>query len=146
VEGYHRYTVIQLDKNPPPVTLGTDIDFEEKVPHIGRLDVLLGGSPEEVPDMYQMADPTNHVKPDSPPTLLFQGTRDVLCPVKPTRTLYDRLVDCDVPAIKVEYPWTEHGFDLLLPQFCPPAQSALYDVDRFLAVLANNQERRKNNE
>jgi acetyl esterase/lipase len=35
-------------------------------------------------------------------------------------------------------PWTNHGFDLLLPQTSPPAQSALYDADRFLALLSNN--------
>ena len=29
------------------------------------------------------------------------------------------------------------GFDLLLPQLSPPAQSALYDVDRFLALMVS---------
>jgi hypothetical protein len=33
---------------------------------------------------------------------------------------------------------TEDGFDLLLPQISSPAQSALYDVDRFLAILVNH--------
>ena len=30
-------------------------------------------------------------------------------------------------------------FDLVLPQISPPAQSALYDVDRFLALLLNKE-------
>jgi acetyl esterase/lipase len=137
IEGYHRYTVLQLEKKPPPVSIGKDIAFEEKVPHIGRLDILLGGHPQEIPEIYQMASPTTHVNADSPPTLLFQGDRDVLVPWEPTCELYEKLVESGVPAIKVVYPWTEHGFDLLLPQFSPPAQSALYDVDRFLAMMLN---------
>ncbi len=139
VEGYHRYTVLQLEKNPPPVSIGLDIDMQEKVPHIGRLDVLLGGHPEETPDIYQLASPTTHITPDSPPTLLFQGDHDVLVPWEPTCALYTKLVESGVPVIKVIYPWTEHGFDLLLPQISPPAQSALYDVDRFLGLMLNKQ-------
>ena len=43
-------------------------------------------------------------------------------------------------AINVVFPRTVHAFDLLLPHISPlspPAQSALYDVDRFLALLLN---------
>jgi hypothetical protein len=37
----------------------------------------------------------------------------------------------------VVFPSTDHAFDLALPQINPAAQSALYDVDRFLALLRN---------
>ena len=137
VEGYHRYTEYILSKNPPPVSIGKDIAFEEKVPHIGRLDTLLGGHPQDIPDIYLLASPATHVHPDSPPTLLFQGDKDVLVPVEPTCELYAKLKESGVLAIKVVYSWTEHGFDLLLPQTSPPAQSALYDLDRFLVLLLN---------
>jgi acetyl esterase/lipase len=137
VEGYHRYTTSILATNPPPISIGADIPFEEKVPHIGRIDILLGGQPEDIPDIYQLASPAAHVCSDCPPTLLFQGDHDVLVPAEPTCELYEKLVKVGVPAIKVVFPWTEHGFDLLLPQTSPPAQSALYDVDRFLAFLLN---------
>ena len=30
----------------------------------------------------------------------------------------------------------EHASDLILPQISPPAQVALYEVERFLALLA----------
>ena len=137
VEGYHRYTEYILSKNPPPVSIGKNIAFEEKVPHIGRLDTLLGGHPQDIPDIYLLASPATHVHPDSPPTLLFQGNKDVLVPVEPTCELYAKLKESGVLAIKVVYSWTEHGFDLLLPQTSPPAQSALYDLDRFLVLLLN---------
>jgi acetyl esterase/lipase len=137
VEGYHRYTLYLLSKNPPSVKIGEELEFKEKVPHIGRLDTLLGGHPEDIPDTYQLASPLTHVHIGCPPTLLFQGTKDVLVPVEPTCAIHKKLVKSSVPTIKVVYPWTEHGFDLLLPQISPPAQSALYDVDRFLALMAN---------
>jgi acetyl esterase/lipase len=101
----------------------------------GRMDILLGGSPQDIPDTYQLASPITHVQPDSPPTLLIQGDKDLLISLDTTRALYTKLLESDVPAINVVFPWTDHIFDLVLPQISPPAQSALYDVDRFLALL-----------
>jgi acetyl esterase/lipase len=37
--------------------------------------------------------------------------------------------------ILVEYPHTEHGFDLILPQISPVAQAATREVERFLALM-----------
>jgi acetyl esterase/lipase len=109
----------------------------EEYRYAGRLDILLGGHPEENPEMYQLANPATHVGPGCPPTLLMQGDKDLLVPVETTHALYAKLDESGVPAIKTIFPWTEHMFDLILPQVSPPAQSALYDVDRFLALLAN---------
>jgi len=109
----------------------------EEYRYAGRLDILLGGYPQDIPEVYQLANPTNHVHPGSPPTLLIQGDKDLLVPVETTRALYSKLVESGVPAIEVIFPWTEHMFDLILPQTSPAAQSALYDVDRFLALIAN---------
>jgi len=59
--------------------------------------------------------------------------------VDSTRALYTKLVESGVPAINVVFPWTNHAFDLILPQIKPAAQPALYDVDRFLALLLNQE-------
>ena len=41
-----------------------------------------------------------------------------------------------MPVVYVEFPWTEHAFDLLYPPLLgPAAQTALYDLERFLAYL-----------
>jgi acetyl esterase/lipase len=133
VAGYKQYDL----KRQPPVPIGTKVDPKKAFQYAGRLDILLGGHPEEVPDMYQLACPTTHVHPGSPPTLLMQGDRDFLVPLYGTQELYAKLVESGVPSINEVSPWTEHGFDLLFPQISPPAQSALYDVDRFLALLVN---------
>jgi acetyl esterase/lipase len=121
----------------PPMPIGTQLDSKMKTRNAGRLDILLGGHPQDAPDMYQLASPITHVHPGCPPTLLIQGTHDVVCPTEATCALYTKLVQAGVPAVNVVFPWTAHGFDLLLPQINPAAQSALYDVDRFLAVLLN---------
>jgi acetyl esterase/lipase len=132
----HWMEVKQLTKEPP-VPIGTILESNMRMRYAGRLDILLGGHPQDALYAYQLASPITHVHPGCPPTLLIQGDQDLLVPVDTTRALYTKLVESGVPAINVVFPWTEHAFDLLLPQISPPAQSALYDVDRFLALLLN---------
>ena len=70
---------------------------------------------------------------------MIEGEVDLITPVSAYRALHQRLVECGVPAINILYPLTQHGFDLLLPQVSPPAQAALYEVERFLALIAAGQ-------
>jgi len=120
----------------PPVPIG-DPDYTPKEDDIGRIDTLLGGHPQDAAHMYELASPVTHVNPGCPPTLLIQGDQDFLVPVDATCALYTKLLEASVPAINIVFPWSDHAFDLLFPQLSPPAQSALYDVDRFLALLLN---------
>ncbi len=101
----------------------------------GRLDMLLGGHLDEVPKIYALASPINHVNVDSPPTLLIQGEPDIIAPVTATPELHDRLIKSGVPVVNIIYPLTNHAFDLLYPQISPPAQSALYEIKRFLVLI-----------
>ena len=122
--------------------MGTKLDPSEAMRYLGRLDLLLGGSPQDNPDIYQLVNPTTHVHPDCPPTLLIQGNQDFLTSVEATCALHKKLVESSVPAINVVYPWTDHGFDLVSPQISLVTRSALYDVDRFLALLLNKGDMR----
>lgn len=97
---------------------------------------LLGGSLEEIPEIYKMLSPITHVSKNCPPTLILQGSDDVFELAPTTRHLHRALLEAGVPAILVEYPHTEHGFDLILPQISPVAQAATREVDRFLAQMA----------
>jgi len=126
---------LQILEGLPPVSTGPDTTLSMR--DYGRMDILLGGYPQDVPDRYILASPPTHVHPGSPPTLLIQGEKDFLIPVDDTCAHYTKLVESGVPAINIVFPMTNHAFDLLLPQISPPAQSALYDVDRFLALLLN---------
>jgi acetyl esterase/lipase len=109
--------------------------------YAGRLDILVGGTPQEIPDTYQLVNPTSHVHSGTPSTLLIQGDKDILTSLDATNALYTKLVQSGAPAINVVFPWTDHMFDLILPQINPAAQSALYDVDRFLAIMLNKDGR-----
>jgi acetyl esterase/lipase len=106
-------------------------------PPIGELvRNLLGGRPEEVPERYDMASPLQRVTSSCPPTLMFQGTHDVVVPLASARKLHRALADAGVPVVYVEYPWTEHAFDLMYPPLAnPAAKAALYDVERFHACV-----------
>jgi acetyl esterase/lipase len=121
----------------PKVEIGLpgSADKNKNMRDAGRLDVLLGGHLHEVPSAYELASPVTHVHPGCPPTLLIQGEPDIITPVAATRRLHRKLVECGVPAINIIYPLTNHAFDLLLLQVSPPAQAALYDVERFLALM-----------
>jgi len=124
-------------ENPNTVPVGENLGPNKGMAYFGRLDVFLGGWPEDAPEMYQLASPITHVRPGCPPTLLIQGEQDIFCPSDATRAQYTKLIEAGVPAINLVFPYTNHAFDLLLPRMNPAAQSALYDVDRFLALSLN---------
>jgi acetyl esterase/lipase len=100
---------------------------------------LLGGTPDEAPQNYARFSPVSYAGPDSPPTLLFYGEHDYLVPVEPALKLANKLRQNGVPAVAVVLPQTGHAFDLVLPSISPAAQSALYDLDRFLGVMAGEK-------
>ena len=124
-------------ENPPPAPIGENLGPQAGMKYFGRMDIFLGGWPEDAPQMFDLASPISHVHPDNPPTLLLQGEQDIFCPPDASRAHFKKLVESDVPAINVIFPYTNHAFDLLLPQISPAAQAAQYDVDRFLAFLSN---------
>lgn len=101
---------------------------------------LLGGMPADVPEMADLASPIQHVSPDCPPTLMFQGTHDAVVPLDAARRLSRALEAAGVPVVYVEFPWSEHAFDLMYPPLGnPAAKAALYDVERFLACVAHGK-------
>jgi acetyl esterase/lipase len=131
----------------PPARIGEKLKSTNRLnldPQIlrfyaGRLDLLLGGFPQDVPEIYELASPVTHVQQGSPPTLLVQGQQDFITPVDATCALHNKLVESGVPSVNIVFPWTDHGFDLLIPQVSLPTQSALYDLDRFLALLVSKK-------
>lgn len=123
----------------PKVEIGLPgaADMKNKpMQNIGRMDMLLGGHLQEIPEIYELASPVCHVHPGCPPTLLFQGISDHFVPVAATRELHRRLVECGTPASIITYPLTSHAFDLLLPKISPSTQAPLYYLERFLALMA----------
>jgi acetyl esterase/lipase len=110
-------------------------DGRDRMEFRDLLPAILGGQADEIPETYRLLSPIGHVSPDCPPTLLLQGSDDVFGLAPTVRQLHQSLQEAGAPSILVEFPHTEHAFDLLLPRISPVAQAAIYDVERFLALL-----------
>jgi acetyl esterase/lipase len=104
------------------------------------MSTLLGGTPSDVPEMYRRTSPIVYANRNCPPTLLLQGEHDSLVSAEGARTLAERLRYAGAQVIYVEYPQTEHAFDLLPPGASPAAQASWYETERFLALLAEKPE------
>ncbi len=96
---------------------------------------MLGGTAAEMPDTYRLLSPIRHVSPHCPPTLLLQGADDVFGLTPAVRRLRQSLRQAGVPSALIEFPHTEHAFDLVLPQISPTARAATQAVEQFLAWL-----------
>ncbi len=111
-------------------------DQEFPIPHQQMMKNLFGGQPDEIPYRYRLFSPIAHAGPNSPPTLLLQGEHDSLVPASVCRALHRKLVLAGVPVVHVEYPQTEHAFDVtILSRYSPAGQAALYELERFLALV-----------
>lgn len=99
--------------------------------------LLVGGRPDERPELIRQISPIVHVGADTPPTLQLVGEHDVYLSKRARElALHQQLQAAGVPSVYVQYPRTDHAFDLFLPRYSPGAQSAMYEVDRFLALMA----------
>ncbi len=97
---------------------------------------VVGGTPEENREAFYNGSPIYHIGEHCPPTMLLQGTHDFAGMHPDVCRFYQALNDAGVPAILVEFPNTEHAFDILSPKWSPTTQAATYDVERFLALMA----------
>ena len=96
---------------------------------------MLGGTVAEVPDTYRLLSPIYHIGAHCPPTLLLHGSDDVFGLTPGVRRLRECLRAAGVPSALIEFPHTEHGFDLLLPRISLTARAATRGVEQFLAWL-----------
>lgn len=101
---------------------------------IGMLQVILGCTPEECPEVYAVFSPITYVNRNCPHTLILQGMHDLIVPVEATSQLYQRLTEEGVKAAMYLIPQTDHAFDLILPKVSPTAHLAFYLIERFLAI------------
>lgn len=115
------------DRDGEPVVITNALDM---------LTNFMGCLPVDDPERYLAASPVTYVNEKSPMTLILQGSEDSQVPAEQSRILYDTLTNAGVPAIYIEYPAADHGFDLALPWISPAPQGALYDLERFLALVA----------
>lgn len=134
------------------VTLDSPIPIKALVNYYGPIDLLrgyqelpvpdpinvrkilkdfLGGTPEDLPDLYLEASPMTYVKAQFPPSLFVHPRRDHLVKVEFSREFVEGLRSRGNLSVWGEIPWAEHGFDYLWRGM--GSQLALYYVERFLA-------------
>ena len=109
---------------------------------INTRDVLhdfLGGTLEEIPQVYEKASPFSYVKASLPPTLLIYGSKDCIVQAKFGERLSEKLKSLDNRAVFLKIPWADHAFDAVFSGISN--QLALYYTERFLAwaLSAENQ-------
>ncbi|MBK8229101.1 MAG: alpha/beta hydrolase [Candidatus Eisenbacteria bacterium] len=94
---------------------------------------FLGGAPEAFGPQFDAASPIRFVSPESPPTLIFHGSRDELVDAYHSEQLAARLGAVGAAHLFVELPWATHGFDYV--PHGPGGQISRYAIDRFLAAV-----------
>ncbi len=96
---------------------------------------VVGGTPNEIPEVYRQISPVTYISSDCPPTLLLQGTHDLLVDYKEVKKLYGLLRQVNTPVIFIPFPHCSHAFESVLPRISPSAQTAAYYTERFLALM-----------
>ena len=74
--------------------------------------LLIGGSPESRPSLYDAASPLKRITPRHPPTLLVHGTDDLVVRDSQSRTYADALKKAGVAHRLLILQGTRHGFGL----------------------------------
>lgn len=87
---------------------GAPCDLELIPSESSLLAGFLGGTRQEIPDVYAEASPIQHVSPDDPPILLFHGDGDKLVPIQFAERMRGRLESKSVPHEFVTLPRKSH--------------------------------------
>ncbi|WP_224388032.1 alpha/beta hydrolase [Pseudonocardia sp. ICBG1293] len=88
-----------------------DLTATEPFSAIGREvgATYVGGPPERFPQRYAFTDSLTHARPDSPPTLVVQGSADHLVPADPVARFAAATAGLGVPTRYLQLPGLEHG-------------------------------------
>ncbi len=115
-------------------------DYGKLVDSGKEIASFLRCQPEENPALYRLGSPLYQVGAHCPPTLLINGAHDFAVDVTQHGRLAAALRQAHIPVIHRELPYTDHAFDLFLPQWNPATHTAWYDTERFLGVLKGKRE------
>lgn len=91
---------------------------------------IMPGSPEEVPDVWELASPVAQVCADAPPFFVIHGSHDSLIPVEIARAFVKRMRTVAKETVAyAELPGLQHGFDLV---HSPATEFTIHAVHSFL--------------
>jgi acetyl esterase/lipase len=92
---------------------------------------FLGGTPTDLPDLYDRASPYQQVTQKQIPSLLIYGGKDHLVEARFGERLAEKLKSFGTPTVYIKIPWADHAFDAIFNG--TSNQVALYYTERFLA-------------
>ncbi len=90
------------------VRLSTDTHKFES----GYLTGLMGGMPEDVPEIYAARSPVNNADAITAPVIFFQGLDDRVVPPEQSRVMAASLMKRNIPVAMLEFKGEGHGFRL----------------------------------
>ncbi len=99
---------------------------------------LLGGAPEDKPEVCRDASPISHVTPGMPPFLIFHGEKDMAVPLDQSESLVAALTAVGVEATLVVVRNADHGLGPVDEKGSSPTQQGIAQMKveflrRFLA-------------
>ncbi len=92
------------------------------------LPALLGGTPDEVPEIYRWASPITYAGKTSPPMLLVHGAADPLVPVEQAEVFAAKLREAGAPVQFLRLPEGTHD------SFGPDQEKAMRAITDYLRV------------
>jgi acetyl esterase/lipase len=94
---------------------------------------IMRGSPEQVPEDWELASPVSQVRADAPPFLVIHGTHDSVIPVEVARAFVRRLRGVShAPVAYAELPGLQHAYDLVQS---PATEFTCVAAHRFLDAV-----------
>jgi acetyl esterase/lipase len=96
---------------------------------------FLGGSFEDVPDVFEAASPLLQVSATCPSTVLVHGGKDELVSPLQSARLADALSRHRVPHLHVELGWGNHAMEANIAG--PSGQITMYLVERFIHAVGD---------
>jgi dipeptidyl aminopeptidase/acylaminoacyl peptidase len=76
---------------------------------VPALQLLLGGQPDDVPELARLASPVFHVDANDPPLLLIHGDQDPQAPINQSHELQGRYEALKLPHRFVVLHGSKHG-------------------------------------
>jgi acetyl esterase/lipase len=98
---------------------------------------FLGGTPQQLAELYRQASPINAIRSGLPASLLIYGGKDHIIEAKYGKHLAQLLRSQGNRAAFIEIPWADHAFDAVFNGLSN--QLALYHTERFLAGVLQSK-------
>ena len=101
------FTPTNLGRIPEQLWVcGQNVPAKENAAPDSPPGVILGASPQDVPELVRVCDPNTYINKNTPPFFLFHGTNDTVVPILSSMILAENLMRA-IGRENVRYRWVE---------------------------------------